>query len=515
MEYRPGAGLVEQSFDALYSLRRTNRLRKGTPRLSSYDYQQPGAVQRGSAGSGKPTWTRHDVSAKSAAELSERSRRLLDSDNVSQDRLTCTSHNPLLRAGARFSISRAHGWSFGGDYVAVSVHHEGSQEGSVLGNGTNSHYSNRIVAQPLSLAFQPSPAPRPQVSGVLVAKVEGPDGPYAHLDDAGRYRTRLPFDESSAHPGEAMPPIRLSQPYAGPGYGLHLPIHRQADLVLAFEDGDIDHPIALGALPNPAQKSPVTAQNKTQSILQTASGNLILLDDLDGKTRVVLRSATGQELVLDDTADTAGLLLSTVHKHRLHLDDKGDALELSVSDGAHRLRIESSRGIITLRTKSGHVLQLDDTHKSATLQSAAGHGLHLDDDNGLVTLQDAKGKHRVQIDASGGIAIQTDGDLDFSAKGSLKIKAKDVSIQSDSGAIDIHSAQALNLQGMEANLKADQKLQVESGMDASIKAGMNLKLEGSLNVESKAGVANKMTGTLTNVESSALNTIKGAMVLIN
>jgi len=139
----------------------------------------------------------------------------------------------------------------------------------------------------------------------------------------------------------------------------------------------------------------------------------------------------------------------------------------------------------------------------------------LDDDGGLVTIQDGKGKHVIQIDAGGKVTVKTEGDLELSAKGSLKMKAKDVSIQSESGPVDIKAAQALNLQGMEAHLKADQKIQVEAGMDAGIKAGLNLKLEGSVNVESKAGVANKMTGTLTNVESSALNTIKGAMVMIN
>jgi hypothetical protein len=44
---------------------------------------------------------------------------------------------------------------------------------------------------------------------------------------------------------------------------------------------------------------------------------------------------------------------------------------------------------------------------------------------------------------------------------------------------------------------------------------LNVKLEGQVNVESNAGVINKMTGTMTNVESSAINTIKGAMVMIN
>ncbi len=516
LEYRPGAGLVEQTFDAMYSLRRSNSLQRGKARLSGYDYEQPGAVQRGSNGSAKGEWTRHEVGAKTAAELTDISRRVRESDNVLHDRVSCTTHNPMLRCGGKFAISQQFGWGFGGDYIAISVSHEGAQEGSLLGSGADSHYSNNVVAQPVALPFRPPLAtPRPRIPGVLVAKVDGPDGPYAHLDDAGRYRARFPFDESDKGPGEATPPLRLSQPYAGPGYGLHLPLHKGSDLVLAFEDGDIDKPVALGALPNPAQKSPVSARNKSQSVLKSASGNQLTLDDQEGKTRAILVSSTGQQLVLDDIPDTAGALLQTVHKHRLHLDDKNDSLELSVSDGTHFLKILSKKGILTLQTKSGHVLQLDDDKKAVSLQTAGGHLLKLDDDGGLVTLQDGKGKHVIQIDAGGGISLKTEGDLQISAKGSLKMKAKDVSIQSDSGAIDVKSAQALNLQGMNANLKADQKLQLDAGMDAGLKAGTNLKLEGSINVESKAGVANKMTGTMTNVESSAINTIKGAMVMIN
>jgi type VI secretion system secreted protein VgrG len=515
MAHKPGAGMIEDSFDAMYELRRYNGPKRGKVRASSYHYDEPGTVQRGGNGAGRE-WSLHDTGFNTAAELTEHARRLLEADNLAHDRIHCSTHNPKLRAGRKFSISRDKGRGFDGEYIIHSVHHHGTQEGSVLGAGGNSHYSNEITAQPAQLPFRPPQAtPRPRVTGVLVAKVDGPDDPYAHLDDAGRYRLRLPFDDAQRDPGEATPAVRLAQPYAGPGYGLHLPIHRGADMVLAFEDGDVDRPIALGALPNPAQKSPVAARNRTQAILRSEKGNQILLEDLADKTRIAATSATGQSLVLDDVPDTAGILLQTVHKHRLRLDDKGDTLELSVSDGTHSLTILSKKGIATLRTKSGHTLQLDDDKKAVSLQSAGGHLVKLDDDGGLVTIQDGKGKHVIQIDAGGKVTVKTEGDLELSAKGSLKMKAKDVSIQSESGPVDIKAAQALNLQGMEAHLKADQKIQVEAGMDAGIKAGLNLKLEGSVNVESKAGVANKMTGTLTNVESSALNTIKGAMVMIN
>lgn len=515
MQYKPGTGLVETAYDALYSLRRSNSIHRGKIGLSGYDYEKPGAIQRGNAsGVGNGDWTHHEVGVKSSADATSDSRRILESDRMVRDRVTAVTHNPLLRSGTKFQISQEFGYGFGGDYLLVEIRHEGSQEGSMLGNGVDSHYKNEIIAQPLALAFRPMlKTPRPRISGVIVAKSDGPDGPYAHLDDSGRYRARLPFDQSAAGPGQATPPIRLSQPYSGPGYGLHLPMHKGVDLVLAFEDGDIDKPIALGAVPNPANKSPVTTSNRSQSTLKSASGNIVVLDDLEGKTKIEMISSGKHKALFDDTPDTAGILVETTKKNRLKLDDKNMSLELSTGDKKHSFTILDEKGIATLTTNSGHVLTLDDEKKLIQLQSAKGHVLKLDDEGDLITLADSQGKHTIQIDASGKISIKTDGDFELEAKGAIKMKGKDVSIEA-TGKMDIKAAQDLKVKAMNINAKGDQKVAIEAGMDASMK-GLNLKLEGSMNVESKAGVANKMTGTMTNVESSAINTIKGAMVMIN
>ncbi len=515
MEYRPGVGLVEANFDALYSLRRSNSIHKGKVGISGYDYHTPGKIPRGTASSaGNGEWKRHDVAVLSDAEATADARRVLESERVVRDRITATTHNPLLRSGSKFQISKEFGYGFGGDYLLVEVHHEGSQEGSLLGNGVDSHYKNEIVAQPISLAYRPAlKTPRPQVSGVIVAKSDGPAGAYAHLDEEGRYRARLPFDESASKPGQATPPIRLSQPYAGPGYGLHLPIHAGCDLVLAFEDGDIDRPIAVGAVPNPATKTPVTSSNRSQSTLKSASGNIVVLDDLEGKTRIEMVSSGKHKALLDDTPDTAGILVETTKKNRLKLDDKNMSMELSTGDKKHSLTILDEKGIATLTTKSGHVLQLNDDKQFVQLQSAKGHVLKIDDAGDLITLADSKGKHTIQIDASGKISIKTDGDFELEAKGAIKMKGKDVSIEA-TGKMDVKATQDLKVSAMNINAKAQQKVAIEATMDAGLK-GLNVKLDGKVNVESKAGVANKMTGTLTNVESSAINTIKGAMVMIN
>ncbi len=519
MEYRPGAGMVETDFEALYSLQRSNQIHLGKIALSGYNYKMPGSVIRSEAlASGNGESVEHDVSLESAVDATTNSRLRLESERMVRDRIRATTHNPKLRAGTKFQISTTQGYGFGGDYLLVEIHHEGSQEGSLLGSGLDAHYKNEIFAQPVALPYRtPQTTRRPKVAGVIVAKSDGPQGPYAHLDEEGRYRARLPFDQSSSGPGEALPPLRLAQPYAGPGYGLHLPIHPGADLVLAFEDGDIHRPIALGAVPNPATKTPVAASNRSQSTLRSASGNLLVLDDLEKKTKIQLTSAGKHKVLLDDEAETSGIVLETNHKQRLKLDDKGSSLELSVSDNSHALTLvagKDGKGTASLKLKSGQVLQLDEVHQTVTLQTAKGHVLQFDDDLDKITISDSKGKHTIEIDASGKITLKTEGDLQLEAKGSLDLKAKDIHLQA-TGKLDLKAAQDLSIQGMNVSAKADQMVAIQAGMDAGIQAGMNLKLEGSLNVESKAGVANKMTGTMTNVESSALNTIKGAMVMIN
>ncbi len=86
---------------------------------------------------------------------------------------------------------------------------------------------------------------------------------------------------------------RMSQPYAGPGYGMHFPNHKGSDIVLAFEGGEVDRPVALGACPNPSNSSPVNSGNKTQSLIRTASGHQLCLDDKKREGKVELATAGG------------------------------------------------------------------------------------------------------------------------------------------------------------------------------------------------------------------------------
>lgn len=69
----------------------------------------------------------------------------------------------------------------------------------------------------------------------------------------------------------------MAQPFAGPGYGMHLPLRRGTEVLVAFANGDPDRPIIVGALYNATSPSPVVGANATRHQIRSSSGVLFEL----------------------------------------------------------------------------------------------------------------------------------------------------------------------------------------------------------------------------------------------
>jgi type VI secretion system secreted protein VgrG len=149
---------------------------------------------------------------------------------------------------------------------------------------TPQRYSARFEAIPAAVAYRPERAtPWPRINGMMHAKIDADgSGEYASIDGDGRYKVWMPYDTSGGKGAKASRWIRMSQPYAGPGYGSHHPLHKGVEVLLGHVDGDPDRPIIMGAVPNPHTVSPSTKNNSTQSVIQTASGIRIEMEDLQG-----------------------------------------------------------------------------------------------------------------------------------------------------------------------------------------------------------------------------------------
>lgn len=148
--------------------------------------------------------------------------------------------------------------------------------------GEHQVYVGRFEAIPLTIAYRPKRVtPWPKISGVLHAHVDADgSGEYAQIDDQGRYRVHLPFDGMGPQGSNSSRWIRMAQHYSGAGYGSHFPLHKGAEVLLSHVDGNPDRPIIVGSVPNPHTLTPSTSSNATQSVIHTASGIRIEMEDL-------------------------------------------------------------------------------------------------------------------------------------------------------------------------------------------------------------------------------------------
>lgn len=175
--------------------------------------------------------------------------------------------------------------------LILEVEHDAEVTALAEGTGEEHGYQNRFVAIPADVPFRPPRVtPRPRVGGLLTGVIEGGDGEYAHLDEHGRYKVRLLFDDSDTPEAHASLPIRMAQPHAGPGYGMHFPLRAGVEVLIACIDGDPDRPVIAGCVPNGETPSPVNTGNAAKNILRTGGGNEIAIDDTKGAHRIKLSS---------------------------------------------------------------------------------------------------------------------------------------------------------------------------------------------------------------------------------
>lgn len=157
------------------------------------------------------------------------------------------------------------------------------------------------------------------VHGVAIAKITGrmPDGTYEmrYLGMGG--------NAPSA-------PARMMMPNAGNKRGMYWMPEVGDEVVVAFETGDSNAPIILGALYNNESPTPDQAKPSNENNVRTIvsrSGHEITLDDSPSAGKVTVKTKDGRSLVLDDTPP-GKVTLDTPRGISITLDDATGTLTL-------------------------------------------------------------------------------------------------------------------------------------------------------------------------------------------
>jgi type VI secretion system secreted protein VgrG len=204
-----------------------------------------------------------------------------------------------ITAGHKFNMQR----HFNGDgqYVITSVSHDAS-EGSFRSEGDkdeDNHYGNTFSAQPSDLPYRPDRATaRPTICGTVTAVVVGPGGEEIFTDQYGRVKVKFMWDPAEDSTDNSCW-ARVATYWAGQNWGgIHIPRIGQ-EVVVAFENGDPDHPLVIGSVYNPDQMPPYTLpDHKTVSTTKSRSSkqgtkdnyNELRFEDLIAKEQVFFQA---------------------------------------------------------------------------------------------------------------------------------------------------------------------------------------------------------------------------------
>lgn len=209
------------------------------------------------------------------------------------------------------------------EYLVVHAQYN-IDSGSYRSGGASAlQMTTNVTALESKTQFRPPCSTRtPTVSGPQTARVVGPKGSEIWTDEFGRVKVQFAWDHMGKFDESSSCFIRVSQAWAGSGWGsLHLPRIGQ-EVLVDFIDGDLDRPIIVGRVYNDANRTPYTLPDESaKSGLKSQSFeggredyNELRFDDSKKQEEVVLRAQRNLTTHVKNNSATA---IGNNHTHRV------------------------------------------------------------------------------------------------------------------------------------------------------------------------------------------------------
>ncbi|MFG6177462.1 type VI secretion system Vgr family protein [Halomonas sp. THAF12] len=258
-------------------LRQVARLRSNAGTLKDYTFKNPAyglqhAHQTGDGGH----YEHYDAPGRYKADASGASFARIRLEHLRGDAATAEAESdiPALAPGHRFTLTQHETRSLNRGWQVIAVTHHGQQPQSLEEDAADAsgmtRYHNTLSLVPDDRTWRPKPNPRPRVDGPQMAFVVGPPGEEIYCDEHGRVKVRFPWDRNAPGDEKSSAWLRVSQGWAGPGYGAMAIPRIGHEVIVSFLEGDPDQPIITGrtyhAVNTPTDALPA---NKTRTSIRT------------------------------------------------------------------------------------------------------------------------------------------------------------------------------------------------------------------------------------------------------
>ncbi|MBJ6386313.1 MULTISPECIES: type VI secretion system tip protein TssI/VgrG [Enterobacter] len=177
----------------------------------------------------------------------EFTRRQVEGLRNGAETALCNTGSPKLWPGMRFTMSEHPLDSLNRTWQVVNCYMHGEQPQAVPGSaGEGTTLTNQVHVMPADRTWHSAPLPKPRVDGPQSATVTGPEGEEIFCDEYGRVRVKFVWDRYNKANQDSSCWVRVSQAWAGTGFG-NLAIPRVGqEVIVDFLNGDPDQPIIMG-----------------------------------------------------------------------------------------------------------------------------------------------------------------------------------------------------------------------------------------------------------------------------
>ena len=312
------------------------------------------------------------------AEGDKLARVRMEAEEVDHDRVMGAGKLRSFSPGYTFTIDdHQNEDEVGKSYVLLRVQHSIAAGSYVSGGDQPEGYENQFVCIPSNVTYRPDRrTPKSIVKGPQTATVVGPAGEEIYTDKHGRVKVQFHWDRQGKKDDKSSCWVRVSQVWAGKGWGaMHIPRIDQ-EVIVEFLEGDPDKPIITGRVYNGANTVPwELPANATQSGIKSNSSkggggfNEFRFEDKKGAEQVFMHAQKNRDSrILNDDHEWIGNdqhqivkndQFETIEGERHTLVKKEDFLEIKKDShitigGAESKEVKEDQGV----TVKGDVVEV-------------------------------------------------------------------------------------------------------------------------------------------------------------
>jgi type VI secretion system secreted protein VgrG len=221
----------------------------------------------------------------------------------------CTGQSDArgICTGYRFALNRHTRRDQNREYLIVSTSYQAAAQSYETSGGSNRQCSCFFSVIPASVQFRPERiTPKPLTQGSQTAVVVGPPGEEIYTDEHARVKVQFHWDRESSRNQNSSCWIRVSQGWAGAGWGtIHIP-RIGHEVIVDFIEGDPDRPIITGRLYNADKVTPYELPNhknistiKSRSTPNDSGSNELRFNDTAGAEQIYLHAQGCRDTIVN------------------------------------------------------------------------------------------------------------------------------------------------------------------------------------------------------------------------